>query len=191
MERPRPAVPRMQLPELELWVPPGPGEAPPLVWCCSSPLPSSGQCCRAGVGLGVGLEAAPVCCGGWTGPAEVGMGAPTSGGECTCWVPCTVRETWLALPPGAVLCTTRRCVGRAWHRPEGHCHSGSAGPWAPGSTVASPPPNWRTPGPSPAGQTQCPADRLPGLGLQPSAHKACIKPPVLPKAGHPSWRGGT
>lgn len=47
--------------------------------------------------------------GGWPkGPA------PTSGGECTCWVPCTVRETWPPLPPGAVLCTTRRCVGRAW-----------------------------------------------------------------------------
>ena len=47
--------------------------------------------------------------GGWLkGPP------PTSGGECTCWVPCTVRETWPPLPPGAVLCTTRRCVGRAW-----------------------------------------------------------------------------
>lgn len=39
---------------------------------------------------------------------------PTSGGECTCWVPCTVRETWLPLLPGTVLCTTSRCVGRAW-----------------------------------------------------------------------------
>lgn len=38
---------------------------------------------------------------------------PTSGGECTCWGPCTVRETWPPLPPVAVLCTTRRCVGRA------------------------------------------------------------------------------